>query len=135
MTGLVAQKWTVDAKHRSTLMPVIEPFSDRWLSAKPTGSSVPIRVCVEKLAPDGLYNTLRNANSRVEGDHGRLKARLRPMCGLKRVRTANVVTKGHRIIQNLRRGVRRPPHHHLTRLGEPALAQGPHAIQHPNIAT
>jgi hypothetical protein len=40
----------------------------------------------------------------VETDHGRLKARLRPMCGLKRDRTASVVIRGHAFIQNLRRG-------------------------------
>ena len=44
------------------------------------------------------------ANNRVETDHGRLKARLRPMRGLKRDRTASVVIRGHAFIQNLRRG-------------------------------
>ena len=37
-------------------------------------------------------------------DHGRLKARLRPMRGLKRDRTASTVIKGHAFIQNVRRG-------------------------------
>ena len=37
-------------------------------------------------------------------DHGRLKARLRPMRGIKRDRTASVVIRGHAFIQNLRRG-------------------------------
>ena len=40
----------------------------------------------------------------VEADDGRLKARLRPMRGLKRERTASVVIRGHAFIQNLRRG-------------------------------
>jgi transposase-like protein len=40
----------------------------------------------------------------VEADHGRLKARLRPMRGLKRDRSASVVIRGHAFIQNLRRG-------------------------------
>ena len=44
------------------------------------------------------------ANNRVEADHGRLKARLRPMRGLKRDRTASVVIQGHAFMQNLRRG-------------------------------
>ncbi len=43
-------------------------------------------------------------NNRVETDHGRLKARLRPMRGLKRDRTASVVIRGHAFVQNLRRG-------------------------------
>jgi IS6 family transposase len=43
-------------------------------------------------------------NNRVESDHGRLKARLGPMRGLKTNRTASVVIRGHAFIQNLRRG-------------------------------
>ncbi len=44
------------------------------------------------------------ANNPIETDHGRLKARLRPMRGLKRDRTARVIVAGHAFIQNLRRG-------------------------------
>ncbi len=49
-------------------------------------------------------DTEQYANNRVETDHGRLKARLRPMRGLKRDRTTSVVIRGHAFIQNLRRG-------------------------------
>jgi transposase, IS6 family len=42
--------------------------------------------------------------NRVECDHGRLKARLRPMRGLKTNRTASVLIRGHAFVQNLRRG-------------------------------
>jgi transposase-like protein len=45
-----------------------------------------------------------HANNVLETDHGRLKARLRPMRGLKRDRTATVVIAGHAFVQNLRRG-------------------------------
>jgi IS6 family transposase len=45
-----------------------------------------------------------NANNRIETDYGRLKARLRPMRGLKRDRTARVIVAVHALIQNLRRG-------------------------------
>ena len=45
-----------------------------------------------------------HANNSLEADHGRLKARLRPMRGLKRDRTARVVVVGHTFVQNLRRG-------------------------------
>jgi len=43
-------------------------------------------------------------NNVVESDHGRLKARLRPMRGLKRLRSARIVVAGHAFVQNLRRG-------------------------------
>jgi IS6 family transposase len=45
---------------------------------------------------------------RFECDHGRLKARLRPMRGLKRDRSAQVIISGHALMQNIRRG-----HHEL----------------------
>jgi transposase, IS6 family len=44
------------------------------------------------------------ANNRIEADHGRRKARIRPMRGLKRLRCAQVVCSGHAFIQNLHRG-------------------------------
>ena len=44
------------------------------------------------------------ANNRIEADHGQLKARLRPMRGLKRFRSAARVAVGHAFVQNLRRG-------------------------------
>jgi len=58
---------------------------------------------VAELLPAALHDTTRYANNRVEADHGRLKARLRPMRGLKRDRTASVIIEGHAFIQNLRR--------------------------------
>jgi IS6 family transposase len=42
-----------------------------------------------------LHDTTQYANNPVEADHGRLKARLRPMRGLKQDRTASVVIRGH----------------------------------------
>jgi len=62
-----------------------------------------VRVVTETL-PAARHDTTQYANNRVEADHGRLKARLRPMQGLKRDRTASVVIRGHAFIQNLRRG-------------------------------
>ena len=62
-----------------------------------------VRVIAE-LLPAALHDTTQYANNRVEADHERLKARLRPMRGLKRDRTASVVIRGHAFIQNLRRG-------------------------------
>ena len=59
---------------------------------------------VTDLLPAALHDTTQYANNRVEADHGRPKARLRPMRGLKQDRTASVVIRGHAFIQNLRRG-------------------------------
>ena len=59
---------------------------------------------IEELLPQALHNTIKHANNRVECDHGRLKARLRPMRGLKTDRSAMVIIEGHAFIQNLRRG-------------------------------
>jgi len=66
-------------------------------------SPVLARTIVE-LLPATHHDTTQYANNRVEADHGRLKARLRPMRGLKRDRTASVVIAGHAFMQNLRRG-------------------------------
>jgi IS6 family transposase len=59
---------------------------------------------IAELLPDAVHNTEQYANNRVECDHGRLKARLRPMRGLKTDRTARVVIRGHAFMHNLRRG-------------------------------
>jgi len=59
---------------------------------------------LEELLPAAWHRTDRYANNRVECDHGRLKARLGPMRGLKQDRSARAVIVGHAFIQNLRRG-------------------------------
>lgn len=46
----------------------------------------------------------QDANNRVECDHGRLEARLRPMRGLKRDHAARAIVRGHALMQNVRRG-------------------------------
>ena len=56
------------------------------------------------LLPGALHNTDKYANNRIECDHGRLKARLRPMRGLKTDLGARTMISGHAFIQNLRRG-------------------------------
>jgi IS6 family transposase len=48
--------------------------------------------------------TEQYANDPIESDHARLKARLGPMRGLKRLRSAARVAAGHAFVQNLRRG-------------------------------
>jgi IS6 family transposase len=59
---------------------------------------------ITELLPNALHDTTQYANNRVEADHGRLKARLQPMRGLNRDRTASVIMSGHAFVQNVRRG-------------------------------
>ncbi len=59
---------------------------------------------IDELIPAAFHNTGQYENNRCECDHGRLKARLRPMRGLRTIRTASVVIRGHAFVQNLRRG-------------------------------
>jgi transposase-like protein len=59
---------------------------------------------LEDLLPAAWHRTDQYANNRVECDHGRLKARLRPMRGLKQDRSARVIIAGHVLMQNIRRG-------------------------------
>jgi transposase-like protein len=59
---------------------------------------------LDEMLPAAIHRTEAYANNRLETDHGRLKARLRPMRGLKRNGTARVIVAGHAFIQNLRRG-------------------------------
>ncbi len=70
-------------------------------------------------AVDACHVTEQYANNPVENDHGLLKARLRPMRGLKRLRSVRVISAGHAFVQNLRRGhyelgVDIDPRHRLT---------------------
>jgi transposase-like protein len=69
---------------------------------------------LRELAPAAWHRTEQYANNRVEADHGRLKARLPPMRGLKQDRSARVVIAGHALVQNVRRG------HYELAAGEPA---------------
>ena len=57
-----------------------------------------------ELVPSALHTAGQYANNPIEADHGRLKARLRPMRGLKRHRSARTLAAGHAFVQNLRRG-------------------------------
>ncbi len=73
---------------------------------------------LDELVPIARHDTERYANNRVEADHGRLKARLRPMRGVKTFRSARILAIGHAFVQNLRRGhydiaTDAPVHHRL----------------------
>ena len=73
--------------------------------AEVTTDQAPVYPAVlEDLLPAARHRIDRYANNRVECDHGRLKARLGSMRGLKQDRSARVVIAGHAFVQNLRRG-------------------------------
>ena len=59
---------------------------------------------LDELIPSALHTVDRYANNPIEADHGRLKARLRPMRGLKRPCSARILAAGHAFVQNLHRG-------------------------------
>jgi transposase-like protein len=86
---------------------------------------------LDELVPSALHIVEQYANNPIEADHGRLKARLRPMRGLKQHRSARTLAAGHAFVQNLRRDplrhrhrrprpppaphrLRRPGNHHMT---------------------
>jgi transposase-like protein len=54
---------------------------------------------LDELLPSACHVTEQYANNAVEADHGRLKSRLKPMRGLKRLRSARVISTG-RLIGN-----------------------------------
>src|SRR3954468_4889162 len=59
---------------------------------------------LDELVPAACHLTEQYGNNLVEADHGRLKARLRPMRGLKQLRSIRVISAGHAFVQNVRRG-------------------------------
>ena len=99
--------------------------------AEITTDRVPVYARVlDELVPSALHIVEQYANNPVEADHGRLKARLRPMRGLKRRRWARILTAGHAIcaesapwplrhryrslpLPQAPRGIRRPRARHL----------------------
>jgi transposase, IS6 family len=59
---------------------------------------------LDELIPSALHTVERYADNPIETDHGRLKARRRPMRGLKRRRYARIIAAGPAFVQNLLRG-------------------------------
>src|SRR6266545_4619240 len=59
---------------------------------------------LKELLPAAWHRTEQYTNNRVECDHGRLKARLRPMRGLNQDHSARVIIAGLAFVQNVRRG-------------------------------
>jgi IS6 family transposase len=58
----------------------------------------------DELLPAALHVVERHANNPIGADHSRLKARLRLMRGMHRLRSAQTVATGHAFVQSLRRG-------------------------------
>ncbi len=59
---------------------------------------------LDEFVPGGLHVTEQYANNAVEVDRRRLKARIRPMRGLKRFRSARILAVGQALEQNHGRG-------------------------------
>jgi transposase, IS6 family len=53
---------------------------------------------LDELLPAACHVLEQYANNPIESDHGRLKVRLAPMRGLKRLRSARVISAGHAFI-------------------------------------
>src|SRR5262249_49144666 len=59
---------------------------------------------LDEAVPTARHITERYANNVIETDHGRLKARLRPMAGLTRLASGRTIATGHAFVQKLRPG-------------------------------
>jgi transposase, IS6 family len=81
-----------------------------------TDKAGPYLRVLDELVPAAAHVTEQYGNNRIEADHARLKARLRPMRGLKQLRPAARIAAGHAFMQNLRRG-----HYELATDTPPAL--------------
>jgi transposase-like protein len=91
-----------DAAHRFFQLAIA---STRVRPVEVTTDQAPVYPAVlEALLPAAWHRTDQYANNGIECDHGRLKAGLRPMRGLKQDRSAKVIIAGQALVQNLRRG-------------------------------
>jgi transposase-like protein len=69
-----------------------------------TDKSPVLAKTIRELLPGAHHDSTQYAEHWIENDHGRLKARLRPMRRLRTDRTASVIIRRHAFMQNLRRG-------------------------------
>jgi IS6 family transposase len=86
----------------------------RFVARAVRAGTVPVEVTTDRapvyprvpgeLVSSALHIVGQYANNPIEADHGPLKARLRPMRGVKRHRSARTIAAGHAFGQNLRRG-------------------------------
>jgi transposase-like protein len=59
---------------------------------------------LDDVVPAARHGSERYANNTIEADHGRLKARLRPLRGAKRMVSARTIAARQAFVHNLRRG-------------------------------
>ncbi len=71
---------------------------------------------LDDLLPEACHVDAARENNRIEADHSRLKARLRPMRGLERLRSVQTISTGNALVQNIRRG-----HYELAAHTDPQL--------------
>jgi transposase-like protein len=85
----------------------------RFLARAMQAGTIPVEVTTDRAhacprVPGELIPSAHTvgqyANNPVEADHGRLKARPRPIRGLKSHRSARILAAGHAFVQNVRRG-------------------------------
>jgi transposase, IS6 family len=69
-----------------------------------TDKAGPYLRVIDELVPAAAHITEQYSNNPIESDHARVKARPRPMRGLKRLRSAARLAAGHAFVQNVRRG-------------------------------
>jgi transposase-like protein len=74
----------------------VQRFTPEFIEAARPCRRAPVYPRVlDELVPSALHTVEQHANDPIEADHGRLKARLRPMRGLKRHRSVRVLAAGH----------------------------------------
>ena len=106
------------ARHRRG-PPVLHPGAGtlRPTPVEVTTDQAPVRTAgARRAVPAARHHVEQYANNPVEADHGRLKARLRPMRGLNATAPRRR-SRGHAFMQNLRRG-----HYELATDGSSPLA-------------
>jgi IS6 family transposase len=102
----------------------------RAVGARPvevtTNRAPPYPRVLDEYVPAAMHTVEQYPNNPIESDHGRLKAWLPPMRGLKRFRSAKTLASGHAFVQNPRRGhyeiATDEPAHHRLRIAFDALA-------------
>jgi transposase-like protein len=79
-----------------------------------TDKAGPYLRMLDELVPAAAHVTEQYGNNRIEADHGRLKARLRPMRGLKQFRSAARIAARPAFVQNPSPRTLRTRHRRLT---------------------
>ena len=99
---LVSARRDIAAEHEGSLSGCSQ--SKKTREEVTTDRAPALAGVIADLFPAAVHDTEQYANNWMESDHGSLKARLRPMGGLKLFRSARTIIGGHAFIQNLRRG-------------------------------